>query len=68
MVVTDCPACGAKVRLHTKPKMGQRTSCSACKAELEVVWLEPVELDWPYDADQDDFDELDEEFDEDDDA
>lgn len=67
MVTADCPACGATVRLLTKPKMGQRASCSACKAELEVVWLEPVELDWPYDEDEDSLDDLEEDFDEDDD-
>ena len=49
MVKADCPACDAKVHLGVKPKMGQRVVCPSCDTEIEVVWLEPVELDWPYD-------------------
>ena len=60
MVKADCPSCGSKVNLGPKPKMGQRTVCSACDTELEVVWLDPVELDWPYDED-DEYDDYDEE-------
>lgn len=60
MVKAECPACGNKVNVGPKPRMGQRISCSSCDAELEVVWLEPVELDWPFD-DEDEDDEYDEE-------
>jgi lysine biosynthesis protein LysW len=60
MAKADCPSCGNKVPLGPKPKMGQRVKCSACYTELEVVWLEPVELDWPYDDDDDEYDEFDE--------
>ncbi len=67
MITADCPSCGAKVRMQVKPKMGQKTTCLMCKAELEVVWLEPVELDWPYDEDEDALEDLEEEYDEDDD-
>jgi lysine biosynthesis protein LysW len=42
------------------PKMGQPVLCSACGARLEVVWLDPVELDWPFDDDEGD--ELDEDY------
>jgi len=37
--------------------MGKRVVCPVCHTELEVVWLDPVELDWPYDDDEDDYDE-----------
>ena len=56
MVMADCPSCGAKVTIGLNPKMGQLLICSKCKTEIEVVWLDPVELDWPYD-DDDDFDD-----------
>jgi len=32
--------------------MGQKVKCRSCDAELEVVWLEPLELDWAYDEDE----------------
>ncbi len=42
------------------PKMGQTVRCSTCGAQLEVVWLDPVELDWPFDDDEGD--ELDDDY------
>jgi len=38
--------------------MGSQVTCPECDAELEVVWLDPIELDWPFD---------DEDYDDDDD-
>lgn len=59
-----CPACNGKVNTGPKPRMGQRLKCGKCGTELEVVWLEPVEVDWPYD--EDDYDDDEDEYDEDD--
>jgi lysine biosynthesis protein LysW len=55
----ECPACHAKVHVGGKPRMGQKVKCRSCDAELEVVWLEPLELDWAYDEDEfeDEYDE-----------
>jgi alpha-aminoadipate carrier protein LysW len=68
--VSDCPSCGNSVNVGAKPRMGQLVTCRSCKTELEVVWLEPVELDWPYvdelydDGDEDyDYDDEDDDFD-----
>jgi lysine biosynthesis protein LysW len=41
-----------------RPRLGQRVVCKSCKAEVEVVWLDPLELDWP--VDDDEFDDEDE--------
>ena len=49
MQKAKCPMCGADVKVGDKPKMGQLVTCNNCAAELEVVWLEPIELDWPMD-------------------
>ncbi len=65
MVNTECPSCGAHINLKLNPKMGQQVVCTDCKAELEVVWLEPVQLDWSYDID-DLEDEWDDVYDDDD--
>ena len=61
MVNADCPSCGTKVIIGSHPRMGQRFTCRSCNTEVEVVWLDPVELDWPYDDDgvDDEFDEWD---------
>ena len=61
MLVAKCPLCGEKVKVGTKPWIGQEVGCPACDAVLEVVGLNPVSLDWPYDDegydDEADYDE-----------
>ena len=57
MVKAECPSCGSEVSIFTKPKVGQRVKCNSCETDLEIVWLEPVELDWAlegYDEEEDD--------------
>lgn len=72
MTFAECISCGSEIKFSNQPKMGQTVTCPECDAELEVVWLDPVELDWPfdddeYDEDDDyDFDDEDDEYDYDD--
>jgi lysine biosynthesis protein LysW len=47
MVVASCPDCGQIVELN-EPEEGQFLSCPNCRARLEVLNLEPLELDWAY--------------------
>lgn len=58
MALTECPSCGEMIEVSDKAKLGQRVVCNTCEAVLEVVWLEPMELDWPY---EDEMEYLDEE-------
>ena len=60
MVLAECISCGSEIKISRQPRMGLQVTCPECDAELEVVWLDPVELDWPFD--EEGFDE-DEEYD-----
>ena len=51
MSVAKCPLCGEKIKVGNQPWIGQEFTCPACDAVLEVVKLDPVSLDWPYDDD-----------------
>lgn len=51
MPAAGCPACGAQVLLSNQTKLGQRVICGTCNETLEVTWLQPVELDFPFDDD-----------------
>ncbi len=53
MAVATCPDCGNEINLGAKPKEGQPVTCPECGADLEIISLEPLELDWAYS----DFDE-----------
>lgn len=60
MPVGTCPECDADVHVDTDADKGDSVSCDECGTELEIVGLDPVELDI---AEED----LDEDQDEDDD-
>jgi len=47
MTMATCPECGQVFDL-IEPVEGQRILCLRCKTSLEVVNLEPLELDWVY--------------------
>jgi lysine biosynthesis protein LysW len=51
-----CPECDEKIRVPGKPRLGQRFTCFNCGAELEVINLDPVEIDWAFDEPEDDED------------
>ena len=67
-MVSDCVSCGAKISVGKKPIVGQQFQCPSCGDMMQVVWLDPIELDWSvddkdYDEDEDDDDEDDEDED-----
>ncbi len=33
--------------------MGDMVYCDNCEADLEVVGMKPIELDWPWEEDED---------------
>ena len=64
-----CPSCGEWVRLPDHPKIGQKITCLECEADLEVIEVNPVELDWVYmedELDDEDWDDEDDNWDEED--
>lgn len=54
----ECPSCGGLVEVKN-PKLGKKVICTNCGAELEVGWLDPLELDW---VPEEDFDDDDDEY------
>jgi lysine biosynthesis protein LysW len=48
MATASCPDCGRTIHLGTRPREGLRFICSSCRSHLELVSLEPLELDWAY--------------------
>jgi alpha-aminoadipate/glutamate carrier protein LysW len=52
-----CPECDEDIRIPGKPRLGQRVSCQHCGAQLELVELDPLELDWVYEDDDEDEDD-----------
>jgi len=56
--IGTCPECEADVHIDTDADKGDTATCSECGTELEVVGLDPVELDI---ADVEDLDDDDDE-------
>jgi alpha-aminoadipate carrier protein LysW len=57
MQSAECPQCGSEVSVGSQPRIGKLVECKSCGAELEVVWLDPLELDWPMMDDDDDYED-----------
>lgn len=48
MVTGRCPDCDAQFGMSS-PRLGQKLICPYCDTQLEVIALEPLELDWAMD-------------------
>lgn len=54
-VMAVCPDCEEKVNIGSQPRQGQRITCPECWADLEIISLDPLELDFA--AEDDDWDD-----------
>ena len=54
----ECPSCGVPIKINANSKLGQTVTCDACKAKLEIIWLDPIELDILIDDDDDNDDDF----------
>jgi len=52
-----CPECEADVHVDTDADKGDIVSCEECGTDLEIVGLDPVELDIVEDDEEDDDEE-----------
>jgi hypothetical protein len=60
MAIALCPDCEEGISVGPRPRIGQRVTCPHCNAELEVVEINPLELDWAFEDTDTDYDEEDE--------
>ena len=45
--VALCPECDEEIDFsQAKPKVGLKFSCPHCEANLEVISIDPLKLDW----------------------
>lgn len=56
MPTTACPECSEDVFVDADSEQGDIVTCDECGTDLEIVGLDPIELDISADADKDDFD------------
>lgn len=68
MPTTICPECSEDVYVDAESEQGDVVSCDECGADLEVVGLDPIELDLYVESNtDDDFDDDFDDYDYDDD-
>jgi lysine biosynthesis protein LysW len=53
MPFAPCPECDEDIRISGTPKLGKIVVCPQCGTRLEVVELDPLELDWAFDEPED---------------
>ena len=57
-----CPDCDTRITLNPHVRLGQRFRCYECDAELEVISVDPLEVDWADIWDDDDQDQDDDDW------
>jgi alpha-aminoadipate carrier protein LysW len=57
MPTTACPECSEDVYVDADSEQGDVVSCDECGTNLEIVGLDPIELDVHEEDDADDFKE-----------
>jgi alpha-aminoadipate carrier protein LysW len=62
VVMARCPDCGDNITMRGAIRIGQDVICPHCDAELEVIEIDPIELDWAYDDDDGSDEEEDEDW------
>lgn len=62
MPTTVCPECSEDVYVDADSEQGDIIACDECGAQLEVVGLDPIELDIYEEGDKDDIVADEEEF------
>ena len=53
MPTTACPECSEDVYVDADSEQGDTVTCDECGTELEIVGLDPIELDIHEEADDD---------------
>ena len=43
----NCISCQEMITVGAHSQLGTFVICPKCDARLEVIWLAPLELDWP---------------------
>ena len=61
MVSAYCPDCDGRIPFNPHAFVGQTVTCPYCDTDLEVIGVDPVELDWAYDYSWDETEEEEEE-------
>ncbi|MBN1287655.1 MAG: hypothetical protein JXB47_19795 [Anaerolineae bacterium] len=52
-----CPECDAWVNVKDSVELGDIVTCPECETRLEIVGLNPLELDYADDWEDDDYDD-----------
>ena len=62
MPLAACPECDAEIHVDEEIDKGETMHCEECDAKLEVVGLDPIELDVVYEEVDEDYFEEEEEY------
>jgi uncharacterized paraquat-inducible protein A len=48
MATVSCLECGQVFDLYDPLQEGQKVTCPSCHARMEIIHVDPLELDWAY--------------------
>jgi alpha-aminoadipate carrier protein LysW len=60
--IASCPQCEADIHVDEELDKGETLTCPECDADLEVVGLDPIELDFALEEEEDEDEDEDEDY------
>jgi alpha-aminoadipate/glutamate carrier protein LysW len=60
--LATCPECEAEIHVDEDVDKGDIVNCEECEARLEVVGLDPIEMDFAPEDEDEDKDDYEEEY------
>jgi lysine biosynthesis protein LysW len=62
MPLAVCPECEAEIHVDEDIDKGETLHCEECDARLEVVGLDPIELDVVYEEEEEEYNDEEDEY------
>ena len=53
----ECLACDEEVYVGRNPKVGHFVTCHHCDETFQIIEIDPVLIDWPYEEDDDEYED-----------
>lgn len=57
----ECLLCDKDIYIGNNANLGKFITCKSCESVFEIINLDPVMIDWPYDDDDGFYDDFDDE-------
>lgn len=56
-LIVGCLLCNKDIYVENNPKLGKFITCRNCESIYEIINIDPLMIDWPFDDDEEGYDD-----------